>query len=316
MSIKEALYKKFEDIPTRKGRGGSYMYLRWQDVADRMNEVFGSRWSSEIKYQDVVGRNVIVRVSVCIKDPDTGEFFCQEGFGGAVNDESQEAGVPFKSAYSKALKDACKKWGVGLFLDEGEEGEAGYHASTASPPPGFMGKEFGVPPKAKEESQDAATPLGPTHPAITVETVSAVPPFKEETVVPKKSGGLPVPPLNTKTVEPNSAEVSTSTGGFAPPPQPKTTTVAEKKQVNLGENEKPMMNKATPILPGTGMISDVQKAALFNILRMQGVEYEPLAKEAFEFNKIEKVSIPEPDKLTYEEAVIVVKFGNDKFRKR
>jgi hypothetical protein len=117
----EILYRGFENIPTRKGRGGNYAYVRWQDVADRMNEAFGVMWSSEVIMQDIIGNNVIVRVRVSVFHPDTGVFSKQEGFGGAPNDDRNEAGNPFKAAYSKALKDACKKWGLGLFLEEEDD---------------------------------------------------------------------------------------------------------------------------------------------------------------------------------------------------
>lgn len=64
------------------------------------------------------------------------------------------------------------------------------------------------------------------------------------------------------------------------------------------------------------MISDVQRAALASILQMQTISYEQLTQEAFEFNGVVKNPIPTIDELTYDEAVYVVKYGNDKFRKR
>ena len=70
----EALYRNFENIPSRKGRGGVYPYVRWQDVADRMNEVFGTNWSSEVLFQDIIGANVIVRVRV--SSSSSGEVGC------------------------------------------------------------------------------------------------------------------------------------------------------------------------------------------------------------------------------------------------
>ena len=127
----EILYRGFENIPTRRGRGGTYSYIRWQDVADRMNEAFGTLWSSEVTFQDVINDNVIVRVKVSVFDVETKTFSRQEGFGGAPHDTNMEAGNPFKAAYTKALKDACKKWGVGLYLEE-EDGD------TVAPSPLLM----------------------------------------------------------------------------------------------------------------------------------------------------------------------------------
>jgi len=61
-------------------------------------------------------------------------------------------------------------------------------------------------------------------------------------------------------------------------------------------------------------ISDVQKVALNGILTMNNAEYAPLAEEAFAANNINK-PVPNREDLNYEEAVVVIKFGNDKYRK-
>ena len=283
-SITEKLYKKFEDIPSRKGRGGTYQYVRWQDVADRMNEVFGSRWSSEVVFQDVVGKNIIVRVSVCIKDPDTGERFCQEGFGGAVNDDAQEAGNAFKAAYSKALKDACKKWGVGLYLDDED--------NTNEIPTGYIGKEYGVPPR---------------------ETFTATP----STVVPEQQLPPSFPP------QPDASVVETE---FV---QEGEDSIVEEPIPTLAKNERSIPSfPPIPSFPSTekvavpskyntiksGDVSDVQRVALHSILKRLNVGAEVLIKEAFETNGLDSTEIPNQDELTYHQAVHVIKYGNDKFR--
>lgn len=357
----ELLYKNFDNVPTRKGRGGTYSYIRWQDVADRMNEVFGINWSSEVVFQDIIGNNVIVRVKVTVLNCDNKIAFIQEGFGGAPNDNG-EAGNAFKSAYSKALKDACKKWGIGLYLDDDDDS----NSSSSSSHSGH--KEFGLPSSMKPTSIKAPSPLPakypsqnsqmdttippmattvsgtfPTNPVVmpmtpvvpmtsvvpTALTASVVPftpvaptltasidiiepmEFVEpiapaEPIIPITTkipkGSMPLPPgiaMATKSAPPTTPE------HFMPPimGSPFTNDVPESKTetINTGEPE---------------YISDVQRAALQSILCIKGAEYEPLAIEAFELNNYTKRPIPDQDKLTYQEAVYVVKFGNDKFRKR
>jgi hypothetical protein len=61
-------------------------------------------------------------------------------------------------------------------------------------------------------------------------------------------------------------------------------------------------------------ISDIQFAALCSILKIGGVSYEELAAEAFSVKGINK-TVPPKRKLTYEEAVVVVRYGNRKYRK-
>ena len=274
---KEALYGKFNNVLTRPGRGGSYQYIKWQDVADRMNDVFGTNWSSSVEWQEVIGSNVVVKVRVMITDPFTKATQYQEGFGGSALDDRQEAGNPFKAAYSKALKDACKKWGIGLFIEEegdsdGTSNEGGYPQSarptmTKAPAPNFA--------------------PGPQAPPVNNGFVNNTQPTQKPTPAP---GGFTPPPA-----------------GFTPPPF-------------SGGDTKPnieSMNKATGIMmEGPSLISDVQKAALMGILNLKGVEYTTLVSEAFEANSISKGEVPSIDELTYQEAVAVVKYGNDKFRKR
>lgn len=136
--ITEELYKPFDDIRSRRGRGGVYDYISWKDVVDRMNQVFGYRWSSNVVSQEVIDGNVIVRINVCVKDTENEDIFCQDGYGGAPLREGEEAATAHKSAYSKALKDACRKWGVGLRLEDDQD-------NNTQQPNNYQGKEFGVP---------------------------------------------------------------------------------------------------------------------------------------------------------------------------
>lgn len=318
--MKDALYEKFSTVLTRPGRGGSYPYIKWQDVANRMNNVFGTDWSSEAVYQEIIGSNIVVRVRVTITVPETNKFIWQEGYGGAPNDDRNEAGNAFKSAYSKALKDACKKWGIGLYLDE--EGES--DSSGSNPPPaGYTAKETAV----------LSTPLPtPNNTQMAPTTPAAVKVPMQHVVSTPNAGGMPLPPgvemevksdiAITQVDEVPEPMVEATPPVMSPPIIPPLATTpnvsvppAAGQQVNLKEDMP--MTKTTTINTGEPIyISDVQKAALQSILSIKEAEYEPLAREAFEANGVVKTSIPEPDKLTYQEAVFVVKYGNDKFRRR
>ena len=57
--------------------------------------------------------------------------------------------------------------------------------------------------------------------------------------------------------------------------------------------------------------------ALQSIISIQRVEYDQLIQEAFNSQDITLPNnIPTMDDLSYDEVVIVVKYGNDNFRKR
>jgi len=146
-------------------------------------------------------------------------------------------------------------------------------------------------------------------------TIVAAPPIIEVPIV-------PMPPV---IEAPTTAETITT---FPPPMAPNQPVAAN---INLTQEVAPEMPKipapvvdtipTTPELPlskdeGLGgiRISDVQKVALNGILTMNNAEYIPLAEEAFAFNNINK-PVPNRENLNYEEAVVVIKFGNDKYRK-
>lgn len=285
--MRDLLYKKFTDVPTRPGRGGTYSFIRWQDVADRMNQIFGINWSSETVQQEVVNSNVIIRLRVTVVDPETGNICYQEGFGGAPMDDRQEAGNPFKSAYSKALKDACKKWGIALFIDEDE--------------PTMVEKPAVVPVQAvPQPTQSVPAPVVPTETIPVPDTVNQAPPVPVQPVnqVPFEAPTMAPPQQAFETVPESMVNV---------PPVPITPVVP----VQTGPRHGQVIGGAQTT------ISDVQKAALQSILNIQGVEYGKLVGAAFKAANISVPdAIPAMDNLSYKEAVVVVKYGNDQHRRR
>lgn len=61
-------------------------------------------------------------------------------------------------------------------------------------------------------------------------------------------------------------------------------------------------------------ISRIQKVALQRLLRLSGVVYEKIVKEAlYQVYLPDHITIPTIDNLSYEEALCVVKYGNAKF---
>ena len=275
--MRDLLYKKFTEVPTRPGRGGTYSFIRWQDIADRMNQIFGINWSSEAVHQEVVNSNVIIRLRVTVIDSETGNQCYQEGFGGAPLDDRQEAGNPFKSAYSKALKDACKKWGIALYIDEDEPTVA----------------------EAVSSKPVQVTHTTPTGAVSVPDTVAVAAPV------------IPIQPTNQVPFEAPPQHVSATAPAVAAnvPPIP-VVPVTPTAPIATGPRHGQVIGAQTSI-------SDVQKAALQSILNIQGVEYEELIRAAFKTNNINiPDTVPVMDSLSYKEAVVIVKYGNDQHRKR
>ena len=132
----DSLYKPFE-LKERKGLGNKiFKYVPSNVIIDRMNKVFKGEWSSEVIESTIIEDNVLLRIKVCIKNPnsDSGPVFCHEGYGsqmmmryssGYNKGKIIDIGNVYKSAMAKAIKYAVTKWGVALYLDEETDNEIG-----------------------------------------------------------------------------------------------------------------------------------------------------------------------------------------------
>ena len=351
--IMDKLYETFV-LSSRQGQGGmTFKYVPNEDVINRMNKVFSGDWSTSINFRDIVDDQVILEVEVSVIDPDTGIRHSHTGFGsqqimrynsGQNKGKIIDIGNGYKGALAKAIVNACTRWGVGLYKESNPTMAPAVAApapvavptplppvpNTVVAPPVALPIMTVVPPVAQPitTATPPPVPMPPTTaaPVLPTEPTTASPtpsPYAIETTAPPvvAAPSMPAPP----TVEPVVVETVTT---FAPPIAPEQPVSAN---INLQQEAVPEIPKLpipamdvapiTPELPlsrdeglsGIG-ISDVQKVALNGILTMNSAEYAPLAEEAFAANGINK-PVPSREDLNYEEAVVVIKFGNDKFRK-
>lgn len=307
-SIKEKLYAPLT-VDSRRGRGGTYGYVKWQAVADRMNETFGMGWSSNVISQEIMDNVVIVRVSVHATDPITDMQFFQEGFGASELRPSDEAGSAHKGAYSKALKDACKKWGIGLHLED----EATTNAAPTSIPAGYTGYETGQPAPTTPAPAAAgavtpgmpapSTPSAPMMPApIPVASHNAAPampsaPVTPAPMMPAPTAEMGLPPTPAPAgINPAAAPVQQAPAvpsvPVMAPPTPATTEVG-----------------SSPDTPGT--ITSVQDMAIQNLARLNGAEGQTTSQflQGLIDNPECELSraVTSLNELSYNEAVCVIK---------
>ena len=330
--IIEELYKTFK-LSSRQGTGGMvFKYVPNEDVINRMNKVFNGDWSTSVKFRDVVDDQVILEVEVLVVDPDTQMQHAHTGFGsqqimrynsGPNQGKIIDIGNAYKGALAKAIVNACTRWGVGLFKESNPM------------------NEVDLPP----------TPSAPAVAMPTMPTVVAAPaPTPAPTPMPNNTATAPMPVMPTTTAAPAvmapttpvmAAPIVVAPPTVAAPPVAETTTtftpplspeqpvsahisVAQEVVPEIPKIPAPIVDTIPPATPGvpfsndSGLdsvrISDVQKVALNGILTMNNAEYAPLALEAFQANGINK-AVPNREDLNYEEAVVVIKFGNEKFRK-
>lgn len=313
MGFKEALYKPFEEIDKRQGRGGHYDYIKWRHVADRMNDVFDGRWSSSVMAETVTDTDVVVRIAVTVVDPIDGVSFTQEGYGGAPIRAGEETGTAHKSAYSKALKDACRKWGVGLYLDGDNDNSGSFEQpKNITPPTALGGTGMPSPVGFAPPLTNTQAPVGFTPPPQNVpappQPTQSIPPVPQEASAPPKMtmpqppvSGIPSAPAMPSVIGAGMpASINMGPGaGMAPPVSQPINQPVQQEATNAD---------ASPDEPGT--LTEVQKMAITHMAKSRGAttEEDILTLVVNNSNTGLSRTVPSIDNLSYIEAVAVIKY--------
>lgn len=285
------------DVKMRKGRGTNYAYVTSDDVTDRMNKLFEGNWSSAAEYQDVINNEVIIRVRVTVEDPETKHRFHHEGYGGHVS-AGGEPGSAFKSAYSKALANACRRWGVGLYLSDQNEGAPIEEAPVINAPPVVNNTPPTVNTPPKEIASMVSNPAGPPMSKPPVPPASNKPPVVSDTTLQQVIIEKPEP-VNEIPKTPKPMPHGAPLPGVKPPLTTVENSIADISEPNNGLG-------TTENFDG---ISDVQKIAIQSFFDMRGFKYEDLASGALN-------RTPDINTLTHDEAVSVIQYGNDLYKKQ
>jgi hypothetical protein len=334
--ILNKLYAKF-DLSERRGQGNQmFKYIPNEEVIHRMNTVFAGNWSTEVLSTERIDDQIVLRVRIMVIDPDTDKAYYHEGYGshqiarytGGQNEgKIIDIGNSYKSAFSKAIVNASMKWGVGLFkekdvfVDDVVEEEFVPPVPPTMPIPVAVVPPVVVVPVAAEPAAVPAPPVQtiaparpalpsaaslPSRPAIPVRPMNngaiakpAMPP------IPSIPSSIPAPPMaqkpNFSIPKPVVAVATPAPAPVAPAPVP------------LPAADLPF--SATMAEPPVSRLNDVQKVAINGILTLRKMTYDQLASEAFENAGAPGYKYPPVEQLTYDEAVIVIKYGNNKFRK-
>lgn len=315
MDVLKKLYETFI-LKERRGTGGLvFKYVPNEDVINRMNEVFMGNWSTRVTYKDTIDDQVILEVLVTVMDDDTKIAYTHTGFGsqqimrykdGPNAGKIIDIGNGFKGALAKAIVNACTRWGVGLYKESNPyEVEDTFETPTVPTQ---------LPPVSTPTPMPTVQPPAPSTPVVPVNSTinTAIGPVSvpiEPVVAPSAIPSIP----NVPSEITDSIVVKQSNEELDMPKIPIP---------NQNVRPAPMINVAptTPDVPFLSQdnsavkISDVQRVALNGILDMQKIKYEDLAAEAFEANGIDK-QVPQKEALSYDDAVKIIKYGNDKFRK-
>jgi hypothetical protein len=307
--LKDKLYESFDDIKSRRGRGGTYDFISWRNIADRMNEVFDMNWSSEVVGEWFTDKQILVRVRVCATNPENGQIFCQEGYGGADIQGGEEAGSPHKSAYSKALKDACRKWGVGLYVEDGQDNTTqGSNTKPSGPPQSYNQAPPAMP---TQQAPSAASPAPPSAP------LQGEPAPTQQLPEHNTPGTSPVPPQPEIPSAPAPNQMAPS-GGFVPPTGPAQQTPPTQQGMPAVPPPISTMPQAggqsgganTGSLDSPGTITDVQEMAIKNFAKFSDNKTPDMLIKELATNPeygIRNDPAPTLEQLTYNEAVVVIR---------
>lgn len=282
----EKLYASF-DLKEREGLGGMrFKYISSKDIIDRMNKVFGGCWSTTVTSQKRMDDFVVVRVSVLVFDQETDRVFTHDGYGsspiarytsGQRSGQIINLGNAYKAAAADAIKNACKKWGVGLYLEEAPEEEGGPFGSPTGGGPG--------PSPNKSQPMPDMTP--PPFPA------ENEPPTTPAQAAPKPDVKMAVPDIPTVGDVPPDEGVPT----VAMPSGPAPTDITQST-----EHDK---------------ITDVQKVAIQGLLQIKAAAFgDTPEEERFPKLVVDALgrtdNLPRKvEDLSYQDAVTVIKYGNE-----
>jgi len=224
----------------------------------------------------------VVRVRVGVYDTDNNSWFEHDGYGSSVImryttgqkvGEIIDIGNAYKSAEAKAIKNACSRWGVGLYLEDNP-----YEDDLPTNMP-------------------APSTLSPA-------------PVAEYPMPRPANIGSDMPNIPSVDVSPKGVNVPTPPPGFTPPPFPSAKTELKNESGPFTPPTQPVETKTNSITQeemSTGSVTDVQKVAIQGLLQLKGVEFPALAKEA-----LGTATVPSKvENLTYQEAVTIIKYGND-----
>lgn len=241
-SLKETL-----KVYWRQGQGGTYPYVKGEDVIKQLNVAFGHAWSSRavesVRIEDQV--LVLVEVSATVD----GTTYYHQGYGSAKiaskGGQALDIGNSYKSAFTTALKKAAEQFGVS---GEEEQSETAPRQSKSVRLPYPSGKPT-APQQPAQNNRGSFTP--PSAPRVPRPASSTFAP-----VAPKSSlaGGIP------------------SVGGAAAPTsRPAPQKPREQRPAGLDEG-----------LNSVELLTDAQKKAILNISAAKGYSVEEVIKEVLD----------------------------------
>jgi len=290
--VLEELERPFK-LKARKGVGGKiFKYVPSEDIVDRMNKIFEGNWNTEVISSKVVEDNVLVCVRVYVTDNTNNKVYYHDGYSshplarytsGINKDKIIDVGNSYRSAMSKAIKTACTRWGVGLYLEESSNDSNEVTSDAAEFAPTFS------------KTVDAPTiqsdiPIIPTGNFVEVKN-----PEKMERPMP-----WPDPPemeVEKPATKTNTNPIFTNDTIVLPDPVGNMPDIPFNNQSQEGVNVENSVEKLTP----------VQQAAVEHTMDIHNIGFDELVSKALQ----RQSDIPSKiEDINYLDAVTIIQYGN------
>lgn len=328
--VLESLAKPFK-LKERKGLAGKiFKYVASEDIVDRMNTVFKGNWNAEVIESKMIEDQLLMLVRVHVFDEERDSGYFQDGYAsypvfrftsGDNKGKLIDIGNSYRSAMSKAIKTACSRWGVALFLEEAEGTQSEEIPSIDVPFDTVTETAVSNIPQAIPSVAPPATPVT----ASSISDIPFAPPVDDNippnTNLPIETPNKPVVTPNRTTEEPvftdNNIVVPDPESVFIPsnatassrvPPSVKTVgaTVVETLPPVTEEVYGPTEVAETggPVVAET--LTPVQKVAIESLMSINNIKFN-----AFFTKAIPGQEAPSSlDGVSYLDAVKLIQCGN------
>ena len=273
------LKKIMEPLPTyeRPGPGRmAFKYAKGEDVIERLNSVFGFRWTSEVLEKNVSDDFVVLRIRLTC-----GDIF-KEAYGGADIKKARDTqkildlSNAYKAAFINALKKAAQQFGIGLKDEEDYQEEK---------------LPFGEPSKQKEHPNKNS---GPT-------TSSSDNRFSN-------NGDMSY--SDNKTYNDNKASSSTAVRvrNIIKPGSNTGNGEAALEDIEKNSTFKTENKPAFPKASTSEICTDIQVKAVTQLCSMKSVSFEELVSKLSEKDKSSDYSsVTKVDELTKTQAATAIR---------
>jgi len=222
----------------------------------------------------------------------------------------------YKSAKSKAIKDAVKNWGVALFLDDDDSQSSDPSNSSPSSNPYMTTGDPVMPTVVNAPTENVSIPT-PTPASVSAPNLTVVPNITPPNNVPTSNTSTPavatnVPPANTPSAN-NLPSVPPAETSSMPTP----TNVA----INTGGAPTGLPSMGVSTLNGNSSdgdtkltkITNVQEVAIQSKLDHKSLDFASTVKEMFESTGRDASIAPTTLKdLSYQDALGMVNFVTNK----